>query len=314
MKTERWNCVGFGLCAFDYLAVVDQYPKINQKTDAIAYSQQGGGPVATAMATLGRLGTKKLAFVGKIGNDGEGKYIKNSLEQDGVGTSFLKVVPGVPSPQAFVWIEKNSGKRSVVLQRDIRLNFKLEEIKPELFNQTKYLLIDGRDTEAALEVSKIAKRAGSQIVMDAGSLRSKMEEFFRIVDYFICSKDFLSSYNKKGTVEGGLQKIYKSGCKWVVVTLGEQGSVGFDGLNFYHEAAFPVEVVDTTGAGDVFHGAFIYGLLKKWTLAQILYFSNAVSALKCKKLGGRAGIPKLSVVKNFLNSQTKVKYNFKNIL
>lgn len=307
---NRWNCVGFGLCAFDYLAVVEKYPKINYKTDAIDFSKQGGGPVATAMAALGRLGIKKLAFVGKIGDDEEGEFIKSALEQDGVDTSFLKVMPRVPSPQAFVWIEKNSGKRSVVLQRDKRLNFELEEIKPEPFNQTKYLLIDGRDTEAALEVSKIAKRTGSQIVMDAGSLRSRMEDFFRIVDYFICSKNFLSSYNKKKSIEQGLLKIYKFGCKWVVVTSGEKGSVGFDGLNFYHEPAFPVNVVDTTGAGDVFHGAFIYGLLKMWSLPQILCFSNAVAALKCRKLGGRAGIPKLNEVNNFLCSKSKVKYNY----
>ena len=121
--SENWNCIGFGLCAFDYLAVVEQYPKINQKTDAIDYSQQGGGPVATALATLGRLGAKRLAFVGKIGDDGEGKYIKNALEQDGVNTSFLKVMPGITSPQAFIWIERRSGKRSVVLQRDKDLEY-----------------------------------------------------------------------------------------------------------------------------------------------------------------------------------------------
>ncbi len=302
---QLWNCVGFGLCAFDYLAVVQSYPALNQKTDAIAYSQQGGGPVATALATLGRLGGEQITFVGRVGDDMEGKFIRQALAQEGVDTCYLQAVSQTPSAQAFVWIEKNSGKRSVVLHRDSRLLTMPAEIVAEPFNSTRLLLIDGREPEAALFAAKITKAAGGQVVMDAGSLRPRMTEFFQVVDYFVCSRDFLNAFNGELKVEEAVQQIQYLGCKWVVATLGEEGAIGFDGEQIYRAMAFSVPVVDTTGAGDVYHGAFVYGLLRGWQLKQIMQFANAVAALKCRQLGGRAGIPRYDEVKSFLQEQVE---------
>lgn len=304
-----WQCVGFGLCAFDYLAIVEKYPALNQKTDCVAYSQQGGGPVATALATLGRLGMNKIAFVGKVGADAEGGFIRRALEQDGVDTRYLKEVSGTPSAQAFVWIEKSSGKRSVVLHRDERLFFSADEIQSEPFEHAAFLLVDGRDTDAALKSVVLAKKANAKVVMDAGSVRPKIDRFFRLVDYFICSKDFLRDFNHGNAMDDAMRKIQRMGSEWVVVTLGDEGSIGFDGQQFYHEPAFPVPVVDTTGAGDVYHGAFIFGLSKKWRLPQIMKFANAVAALKCGKLGGREGIPASEDVKLFLESKLEQNQN-----
>ncbi len=309
-----WQCVGFGLCAFDYLAIVEKYPALNQKTDCIAYSQQGGGPVATALATLGRLGMGKIAFVGKVGDDIEGRFIRRALEQDGVDTRFVKVVADTPSAQAFVWIEKDSGKRSVVLQRDERLFFSTGEIQFEPFVHAAFLLIDGRDPDAALKSAKLAKKANAKVVMDAGSLRPKMKQFFRFVDYFICSKDFLHDFSDGNSMDDTMRHIHRMGCDRVVATLGDEGSIGFDGKQFWHEPAFPVKVVDTTGAGDVYHGAFVYGLLKKWQLPQIMKFANATAALKCSQLGGREGIPRLEDVKLFLKSELEQNRNYSGML
>lgn len=309
---RMWNCIGFGLCALDYLTVVEKYPKINQKVDSVEYSQQGGGPVATAMVTLGRLGGTNIAFAGKIGDDREGEYIRKSMEQDGVNTSYLKVEPNTPSAQAFVWVEKKTGKRSVVLHREPRLQYKAEEIRPDPFENSKYLLIDGRDTDSALKAAQITRSCGGKVVMDAGHVRPRMDEFFRLVDYFICSGDFLLSYYKGLSVDRVMKNIHKMGCKWVVATLGDQGSIGFDGSQFFNEPAVSVPVVDTTGAGDVFHGAFLFGLLKEWNLPQIMFFANVASALKCRKLGGRAGIPDLEKMKKFVKSELKLNKNYKN--
>ena len=298
---KRWNCVGFGLCVLDNLVIVENYPELNQKTEAVDFSQQGGGPSATAMVTLGRLGVSDIGFIGKVGNDKDGELIRKDLELEGVDTRYLKEVTGSRTAQAFVWIEKESGKRSVVLHRENELNFDIEEINPEPLKGTKYLLIDGRDTDASLFSAKEAKEAGAKVVMDAGSIRPRIEDFFPLVDYFICSRDFIKLFAGKISLERAMEKIHENGCKWVVVTLGENGSIGFDGEEFYQQPAFSVNVIDTTGAGDVFHGAFIFGLLQCWNLSKILLFSNAVAALKCTRLGGRQGIPNLEQVKYFLD-------------
>lgn len=299
---KRWNCVGFGLCTYDTLLMVENYPTLNQKTEAIRNSQQCGGPVATALVTLGRLGVSDLRFIGKVGEDKEGELIRKALELDGVNTSYLKAVSGTSTAQASVWIEKSSGKRSVVLHRDKKLDFEIADINTAPFKDTEYLLIDGRDTEASLFAIKNANEAGVKIIMDAGSMRQRIKDFFPLVDYFVCSQDFIKSFAGKKSKEQAMVEIQKYGCKWVVVTLGEQGSIGFDGKEFYQQPAFSVKVVDTTGAGDVFHGAFIFGLLQCWNLSQNLLFSNAVAALKCTKFGGRAGIPNLEQTRIFLDT------------
>jgi sulfofructose kinase len=307
---KSWNCVGFGLCVFDNLVIVEKYPNLNQKTEAVNFSQQGGGPVATAMVTLGRLGVSEVGFIGKVGNDQEGEFVRKDLELEGVDTRYLKEVTGSRTAQAFVWVEKRSGKRSVVLHRENNLNFKIEEVNSDPLESTKCLLIDGRDTEASLFAAKEAQASGTKVIMDAGSLRPRIEDYFPLIDYFICSKDFINSFSGNKELEQAIIEIHQKGCKWVVVTLGEKGSIGYDGGNFYQQPSFSVNVVDTTGAGDVFHGAFIFGLLQCWNLSKILLFSNAVAALKCTKLGGRRGIPNFEQVKDFLDLN-KVNY-FKN--
>ena len=307
MSAPEWSCVGFGLCAFDTLLLVERYPELNQKTDALALSQQGGGPVATAMATLGRLGQEGVAFVGKVGDDWHGRFVLEAFRADHVDTSFVRTVPGAPTAHAFVWIERISGKRSVVLYRDEKVRFRADELEPSPFEQTKVLLIDGRDPDASLRAAAWARRAGAEVVMDAGSMRPRLQEFFRSVDHFVASRDFLHAFRPGGNLEEAVREIHRAGPKCVVITLGEQGAVGFDGREFVREPAFKVKVVDTTGAGDVFHGAYIFALLRKVSFRQRIVFANAVAALKCLELGGRKGIPHLTETIRFLQRELKLR-------
>jgi|Deesub1362B_J571_1020462.scaffolds.fasta_scaffold03362_2 ribokinase len=298
-----YQCVGLGLCAFDYLLLVERYPARNQKVDALAYSNQGGGPVATAMATLGRLGVRPVAFLGKTGDDWQGEFIVRALQEEGVDTGGVLRASGVPSAQAFVWVEKVSGQRTVVLYRDPRLKMKPDELPESPLRNTRFLLIDGREPDVALQAARLARQHGAKVVMDAGSPRPRMEEFFLLVDFFVCSADFIRAYAPEMGIEEAMRTIHQAGPKWVVVTLGEDGAIGYDGSQFHYEPAFSVTVVDTTGAGDVFHGAFVYGLLCRLPLSHILSFAGAVAAMKCTRLGGRQGIPRLPEVKKFLKEQ-----------
>ena len=301
IESKEFDCVGLGLCPIDYLCVVPSYPKPNEKTEAVSFSQQGGGPVATAMVALSRLGGK-AAFVGKVGADVEGEFVRAQFQWEGVDYSRVLVDKEVRTPQAFVWIDGKTGERSIVLNRTEWNPPAWEQIDHDVFTKTRYLHIDGRFPELEIPAAEMAKANGAKIVMDVGSVRDEMESFFRLVDYFVASETFFSSHFPGRSLEEGLQEILRKGPSVAIVTLGERGVWGADRFGLHKIPAFSVSVADTTGAGDVFHGAFIFALLKKWDFKKQLIFASAVAALKCTQLGGRKGIPSYLETIQFLRN------------
>jgi len=298
----EFDCLGFGVCPIDYLCILKSYPQLDDKIEAIQSDVQGGGPVPTAMATLSRLG-KRAAFMGRVGTDPEGQFVKKELEGEGVNTDYLIIDPQMKTPKAFIWIDRKSGKRTVVLDEP-----KLKRTSPSEFDfldkiETKFLHLDARDVDINIYLAKWAKSMGAEVVLDMGSLRDDFTRLLPLVDHLVVSHRFASGYTGSTDPTGACDKLLRQGFKNVVITLGEQGVVGGSGEMVFRVPGYKVEVVDTTGAGDVFHGAFIYGLLENWELEQIIQFSNACAALKCTKLGGRAGIPTLAEVKTFLKDQ-----------
>lgn len=300
-KKIEFDCLGFGVCPIDYLCILKSYPELDDKIEALESGVQGGGPVPTAMVTLSRLG-KKATFVGRIGDDQEGQFAKSQLQNEGVNTDYLIVDPKMKTPKAFIWIDKKTGKRTVVLDQP-----ELKKTKPSELGflnkiKIKYLHLDARDININIFLAKWAKSIGAEVILDMGSLRGDFKRLLPLVDYLVVSRRFALGYTKLKDPIKACKKLMKGGFKAVVVTLGEKGAVaGADGAVF-RVPGYKVNVVDTTGAGDVFHGAFIYGLLENWELEKTIQFSNACAALKCTKLGGRAGILTLSEVKNFLKS------------
>ncbi len=305
MQENLFDCVGIGHCAFDYICLLNHYPAENEKTEAVGYSEQGGGPVATAMVTLARLGGK-AAFAGRVGDDPEGKFVREQFRQEGVNISALQVEPSVRTPQAFVWVNTKNGHRSIVLNRSRWWPPEWKEIPQWPFERTRFLHIDGRFAELERSAAQLVHAFGGKVVLDIGSVRSQMDWLFEEVDYFVVSENFFRGFLGPVAIKEGLERLQARGPSTVVVTLGEQGSAGLDATGFFHVPAFPVQVVDTTGAGDVFHGAFIFGLTQGWPLEKNLIFANAVAALKCTRPGGRQGIPNLETTWRFLRENNTV--------
>lgn len=302
MKEYDFDCLGFGICALDYLSILDPYPGLDEKVDVVASSVQGGGPVPTAMATMAKLGAE-IAFVGKIGDDYEGMIICRELEKFGVNTDYLILGQGVRSLKAFIWVDKNSGKRTVALDKTRMKPVKLKEISFLKDVSFRYLHLDGRDIDASIFLAKKVKKDGSEVILDLGSLRENIEELFPLVDYLVVSKKFAHDYTQLEDLSQACSELKKIGFKCVVITLSEKGCLWTNSLKVNYFPGFEIEVVDTTGAGDVFHGAFIFGLLKKWKMEKIIEFASACAALKCRKLGGREGIPSLKEVQGFLKKR-----------
>jgi sulfofructose kinase len=306
----EFDCIGFGMNAVDYLSILDPYPNLDEKVEVIESSLQGGGPVPTAMVTLAKLGAK-AAYIGRVGSDVEGKFVKDQLEKEGVNTDFLIIDKKSKTAQAFIWVDKKTGKRTVALDKTQLNDTKTSELKFLNSISTRFLHIDAREREVNIFLAKWAKKLGAKVSLDVGSFRSGVDSVFSLTDYLIVSKKFACGITQLSDPFSACKELMRKGFEAVVVTMGEDGCIcgsphGFTTTGnenkIFHSPGFSVKVVDTTGAGDIFHGAFIYGLLKKWDLKKTAKFANACAAMKCRKLGGRAGIPHLAEVAAFIKN------------
>lgn len=280
--------VAMGHCTVDQLGVVEHYPELDQKVDMYTWSMQGGGPAATGAATAARLGAE-VAFVGLLGDDPYGEVARESLAELGVDVTALTIAPGALSPTSFVIVHRPTGRRSIVSSRGNLPALTGDDVNPAVLEGADVLLIDGHAPEAQRALAEAARARGTQVLLDAGSRREGMDALIAVSDVVVASERFSADF--AGSPDRTLDGLLEAGPKWAVVTLGADGAVGrgpggpqiIDGIE--------VEVVDTTGAGDVYHGAFAVALAEGKDLAECMHFAGAAASLSCRALGGRAGLP-----------------------
>jgi ribokinase len=296
---------GLGQCSLDYIASVDTYPEEDTKPEVLDWGEQGGGPVATALVALSRLGVK-TTFIGTISNDLAGEEIKKGLKQEGVDTRGLIVKKGGRSQTAFVVVNRKNAKRTIFWQRPTVRGLRPVEVKAALIKTSAFLLLDGLMVDASFQAARIARRYGIPVMLDAGRIREGMMELCKLSDYIVCSEEF--SYDLAGTPSKTLRELSILRPRACTITLGERGSVTWSDGEKFRQGAFRVRAVDTTGAGDVFHGGYIYGLLCGWDIKKTVRFASAFAALKCLKPGGRAGIPTLKETLRFIKITKVLNY------
>ncbi len=297
-----FSVVGIGQCSWDYLSVVDSYPQVDSKKEVLHFEEQGGGPVATALVTLSRLGIQSR-LNGIIGDDKEGDKITRSLEEEKIDMSGLIKRNGTSSQIAHIVIGQNNGTRTIFWKRPSGETLKPEELNDTFLDTTDLLLLDGLMKEVSFFSARKAKEHNIPIMLDAGRVREGTIELAKLCDYVVGSEEFATELGWKNNPETFKQHILNLGLGITTITLGSRGSVTFAHNEIIEIPAFPVNVVDTTGAGDVFHGGYIYGLLQGWKLKDTIRFASAIAAMKCEQVGGRAGIPDLPGAIKFLNNR-----------
>lgn len=295
---ERFTVVGIGQCCWDYLAAVDSYPVVDSKTEMRQWVEQGGGPVATALVTLRRLGVG-CRFHGVVGDDDLGTRIADSLKAEAVGTAGLAVRAGAASQLAFIVVE-GTGRRTVFWQRPTGAPLQPGELSSDFLHECNFLLLDGLMAEVSLHAAREARQRGIPVMLDAGRLRPGMLELARQCDYLVAGEQFAVDLGWQMEPEPFGEAARQMGARVVTVTRGAEGSITWCGGRIIESPAFPVTAIDTTGAGDVFHGAFAFGILRGWQLYDTIRFASAVAAMKCTRMGGRTGIPTLPEAIRFL--------------
>jgi sulfofructose kinase len=292
LQNSTSDVVGLGLNAMDTICVVPRFPEPNRKMHMRDVRVEPGGQVATALVACARLGLN-ARYIGSVGADDWGQAQAASLRAEGLEV-HLRRVEGASSQMAIIMLEEGIGERTILWRRDPRLSYPVTELRRDVIVNSRLLHLDGCDSAAALQAARWAREAGIPVVIDIDEVYDdSTHELLRLVDYLIASSDFARDPHELAA---------RYGCPVVGITRGAEGALFFARGKLLQSTAFRVPVADTTGAGDVFHGGFIFGLLQNWPLEDVIRFSHAVAAMKCMHIGARRGIPTLSQVQEFLKS------------
>ncbi len=299
---RSFDIVGVGYTALDYLGVVPRLPDENAKLEIRDFTIQGGGPAATAMVAARRLGAT-AALVAKVGGDEFGRRMLDELRAEGVDCSSVAVEPGASSQFAFIMVNGSTADRTILWTRGTVSRLRPDEVDLDVVGSARGLLVDDLEPAAALAAAKHARARGIPVLIDAGSLREGVADLLPHCDYIIASERFAARICGSSDPRAALEALDAFGPKACGVTLGERGCVALAGGRVVESPGFAVDAVDTTGAGDVFHAAFLFGVIEGWDIERCCVFANAVAALKCRRLGGRAGIPGLGETIAFLRRE-----------
>jgi sulfofructose kinase len=298
VDSPKVDVVGVGLNATDTLIPLEHFPERGAKVEFRSATVLPGGQVASAMVACQRWGLR-TRYIGKVGDDSSASIHAAEFLRTGV-EAHLFTATGCPSQQSFILVD-SSGERTVLCRRDERVTLRPEELRREWIVNARALHVDGHDTSAAALAAQWARAAGVPVIADLDDLYPGVEALLKNVDYLITSRDIPARLTSENDLRKSLPAVReKLGCTLAAATLGQDGVLAWDGTAFHYAAAYRVEPVDTTGAGDIFHAGFIYALLRNWPRQKQLDFACAAAALNCTALGARGGIQSVQAIEQLM--------------
>ena len=287
---KTFDVVGVGLNATDILLVVPQFPAYGGKAPFVREIRSPGGQVASAMVACVKLGLK-TKYIGSVGDDEGGQILMQSLSESGIDVSSVQLRAGCPNQSAYIIIDQTTGERTILWQRPDCLKIVPEHIEPEQITCARLLHIDGHDTAAVEHAARIARQNEIPVTVDVDTIYRGFDRVLPYVDYLIASTNFPVDWTSQRDPFLALELIQREyGMRVAAMTLGPHGALALVAGKYIYSPAFVVNCRDTTGAGDVFHGAFCYAVVEDYSIEEALEFSNAMAALNCKELGAQGGI------------------------
>jgi sulfofructose kinase len=287
---STFDLVGVGLNATDTLILVSHFPAYAGKVAIDREILSPGGQVASALATAASLGMR-VKYIGTVGDDERGRVQLASLRETGINLDDVEVRANCPNQTAYIVIDQSTGERTVFWSRPECLRLSPDNITADKIRGARMLHIDGHDTEAVAKAAEIARSMNIPVSLDVDTEYPGFERVLASVDYMVASSDFPGLWTGERDPFLALQKIQSEYHMQVAaMTLGAHGALALTEGRYVYSPAFVVNCVDTTGAGDVFHGAFCYSVVQGMPMRETLEFSNAMAALNCTGIGARGGI------------------------
>jgi len=287
---KSFDVVGVGLNATDTLLLLPKFPAYAGKVPFESEILSPGGQVASAMVACARLGLR-VKYIGTLGDDERGRIQMESLRESGIDLADVEVRENCPNQTAYILIDQATGERTVLWKRPDCLRLAPESITPEKIACARLLHIDGHDTPAVARAAEIARRHEIPVTVDVDTIYHGFDQVLPNVDYLVASSEFPVQWTNERDPFKALETIRREyRMRVAAMTLGAHGALALCDEGFVYSPAFVVNCVDTTGAGDVFHGAFCYAVLKGMSTRDTLEFSNAMAALNCTALGARGRV------------------------
>ncbi len=287
---KPFDVVGVGLNATDTLLLVPQFPPYGGKVRLAGEVMSPGGQVASAMVCCAKLGLK-AKYIGTIGDDERGRIQIESLRGTGVNLDHVEIRENCPNQSAYIVIDQSTGERTVFWSRPDCLEIDPSTITAEKICTARMLHIDGHDTVGVGKAARLAREHGIPVSVDVDTIYPGFENVLPNVDYLIASEGFPARWTKEPDPFRALAMLAREyPLKVAAMTLGADGVLALLDGTYFYAPGFVVDCVDTTGAGDVFHGAFCYSVLEGMAIEESLEFSCAMAALNCTRLGARGGI------------------------
>jgi sugar/nucleoside kinase (ribokinase family) len=297
----QWDVLGLGNSCVDYLLVMARFPRAGESLPLDTVRRLPGGQVAGAMVGCARLGLRPR-FLLRTGADAAGQWQREALAAEGVDLSLARELPDVPSALAYILLDERTGERAVIWNTDARLVVQPGEITEEMIAGARAVFFDGKDEEACLHAAALARRLAVPVVCDIDSERPRTRDLIPLVDHFVSNEEFVTALTGCDDLPEALRRLRAMGPGVVCATCATRGALAWDGQELIASPAFPIQAVDSTGAGDAFHAGYLYGLLAGWDLRQRLRFANATAGLSCQAMGSQTGMPTRAEVEALLES------------
>ncbi len=295
------DVLGLGAVTVDFVGTVAAWPDRGVKTMLDRLTICDGGLVGTALVAVSRLGGK-AAFTGKLGRSEMARRAVEALRRESVDTSLVIETKDAEPIVALLLIDRTSGQRNIFWTRqNVQYPMPGEFPDRDWLKKTRVLLIDFESGQAGIEAARIARRHRVPVVIDVERDEPHVAEAMRVSSHVIVSEDFAGGYTGRRPVADMLTALRSDPEQVVIVTRGEKGCVGLSSAGDFALPAFKVDVVDTTGCGDTFHGAFALALARGQAVVPAARFASGAAALCATQLGGRAGIPTAAQLEQFLN-------------
>ena len=295
------DIVGIGYPCIDCLVNVDRIPLGNTGAPMHANSWQGGGKVSSAMVAAARLGAR-VGMMGVVGDDIFGRFCREDFVRHGIDVSHLIADPNTRTGFSVPISELETGDRNIIYRPGNCRAMTIDDLDRDYLCAAPYLHLESANP-VTRQAARWVREAGGKVGFDVERLYPDLEALTPEIDVYIASEDcYRSQYGQSTDYEAACRAVQARGPEIVVFTLGPGGSVGVAGDAYFEAPTLTIAPVDTTGAGDVYHGAFLYGLAQGWDPAYVARFSNVVAAIKCLRMGGRAGLPDADLTRRVLEA------------
>lgn len=295
--------VGIGSALFDMLMTSESFPKEDTKIQGVSTKTQCGGPCATALVAMSKLGVSS-EYMGTVGDDMHGRFILEQLGLYGVETSNVRVIPGAASFNSFVLCNITNSSRTCIWNKGTVTPPDKKDVNLDVLKNAKYLHLDGHQLDTAIYAAEQAHKFGVKVSLDAGETYPGIESLLPLVDVLIPSEEFaLKITGEQNAIKAAeiLQKKYH--LEILIITQGSKGGFIWQNGQEVRYPVFSVKAIDSNGAGDTFHGAFVAARIKGMDIFEAAKFASATSALKCTRFGAQEGIPDFDEVLSFIKER-----------